>query len=360
MHNLMTSSGRAVAKCLPFLALWVLVAKTSTAISLQQALVSSSISVATAAGLGVGVWHLCARMPWPLSAKPSFYVLQSFFAMFYTLAWNVLICVIDSIGAGVNGFPQYWTSRGIGWQLLIGVFIYGAIAGYSYSVQTRSRLHEKELQTTRAEVLAATARMDAIRSRLNPHFLFNALHTLSALAKLDSPTTERAFDRLGDMLRYALRDDTRQLVEFSEEYNFTRQYLDFEQLRYEERLRVQYEIDPAAFEYAVPPFSMQALAENAVRHAISRNPDGGKIWISSTCKHGRLVVSVRDEGQAPEAMSDEWSHRYGLKSLRERLDNLFGPAASLTTMRGTSGFIASFEIPEREEYEPHASESANS
>jgi LytS/YehU family sensor histidine kinase len=293
-----------------------------------------------------------------LRAKLTFYVLQSLLALCYTLGWNLLICAIECVGAGTERFPQYWTSRGIGWQVLIGVFIYGAIAGFSYSVQTRNRLHDKELLATRAEVLAATARMDAILSRLNPHFLFNALHTLSALAKLNSPTTERAFDRLGDLLRYALRDDARYLVEFSEEYAFTRDYLEFEQLRYEERLQVAYQIDPKSYEFEVPPFSIQALAENAVRHAISRNPAGGKIWISSTYGSGRLAVMVRDEGQSEEATSDEKSHRYGLNSLRTRLDSLFGPAASLTTIRGPNGFIASFEVPEHGEYEPQAAAEA--
>ena len=86
----------------------------------------------------------------------------------------------------------------------MGLWLYGLFAGVSYAVQTRNRLHEKESLAARAEALAAAARLDAVRARLNPHFLFNALHTLSALVKFRPAMAEGAIERLGDMLRYTL------------------------------------------------------------------------------------------------------------------------------------------------------------
>src|SRR5262249_33999088 len=155
----------------------------------------------------------------------------------------------------------------------------------------RRRLHEKEALAARAEALATAARLDAIRARLNPHFLFNALHTLSALVKFRPNLADGAIERLGDMLRYTLKEDGRELVEFSEEYEFTRQYLEFEQLRYEDRLKVEIQIDPESFNFEIPSFSIQTLAENAVRHAISIRPQGGSIWLNCTCLDGRLRVT---------------------------------------------------------------------
>jgi sensor histidine kinase YesM len=113
---------------------------------------------------------------------------------------------------------------------------------------------------------------------------------------------------------------------------------------------VEYQIDPEAFNFDIPPFSMQTLAENAVQHAISVRPEGGSIWITSTCHNGRLVVTVRDDGPG-ECFADGKSHQFGLRSLRERLSNLFGSAATLTTTSGPNGFEASFELPEHGEYE---------
>ena len=211
------------------------------------------------------------------------------------------------------------------------------------AVQTRSRLHEKETLAARAEALAAAARLDAIRARLNPHFLFNALHTLSALVKFRPTMAESAIERLGDMLRYTLKEDGRELVEFSEEYDFTRQYIAFEQLRYEDRLKVDLQIDPESFNFDVPPFSIQTLAENAVRHAISIRPEGGSIWIKCSCQDDRLNVSVRDDG--PGGGADRGpSHQVGLRSLRERLQAAYGPVADLCVHSGPEGFEASFTV----------------
>src|SRR5262249_31712436 len=208
----------------------------------------------------------------------------------------------------------------------IGIWLYAAFAGISHAVQTRGRLHEKETLAARAEALASAARLEAIRARLNPHFLFNALHTLAAVVKFRPSLAEGAVERLGDMLRYTLKEDTRGLVEFSEEISFARQYLAFEQLRYEKRLDVNVQVDPESFEFDVPPFSIQTLAENAVHHAIAIRPEGGSIWITCTCRDGRLHVSVRDNGPGARPEAGE-SHQFGLRSVRERLVAAVGPAA---------------------------------
>jgi hypothetical protein len=190
------------------------------------------------------------------------------------------------IRRGANPLRDFLKSPILGWQLLMGVWLYGLFAGVSYAAQTRNRLHEKETMAARAEVLAAAARLDAIRARLNPHFLFNALHTLAALVKFHPGLAESAIQRLGDMLRYALKEDGRELVEFAEEYEFTGQYIAFEQLRYEDRLKVDFQIDPESFQFDIPPFSIQTLAENAVHHAISIRPkviDLMFIWNCCDC-----------------------------------------------------------------------------
>jgi len=246
---------------------------------------------------------------------------------------------------GVEPFPCAVSGNPfLPWQLLTGVWLYGLFAGVSYAVQTRKRLHEKETLAMRAEALAAAARLDAVRARLNPHFLFNALHTLAALVKFGPTRAEGAIERLGDMLRYTLKEDGRELVEFSEEYDFTRQYLAFEQLRYEERLKVDLQIDPESFNFDIPPFSMQTLAENAVHHAISIRPEGGSIWIKCLFDDGSLTVSVRDDG--PGGRSDGGqSHKLGLRSLRERLHAAYGPSSDLRVCSDPEGFEASFVVP---------------
>ena len=332
-----------LAAWLPFFAIWVFFAMSFAHYSLRAALVTSVISMGSASLLGIAVWHICQHWPWPLRLDLRFYFLQIFLASAYSILWLISIYSLESIRSGNNALRDIRSSSLLGWRLLMGVWLYGVFAGVSYAVQTRSRLHEKEMLAARAEALAAAARLDAIRARLNPHFLFNALHTLSALVKFRPKMAESAIERLGDMLRYTLKEDGRELVEFSEEYEFTRQYISFEQLRYEDRLKVELQIDPESYNFDVPPFSIQTLAENAVHHAISIRPEGGCIWIECSCQEDRLSVRVRDDGPGRGADSGQ-SHQFGLRSLRERLRAAYGPIADLSVHNGPEGFEASFIV----------------
>ncbi|HEY6250600.1 MAG TPA: histidine kinase [Candidatus Angelobacter sp.] len=333
----------ALAAWLPFFALWVLFAMSLTHDRFSAILLPSLISMGSAGLLGIAVWHICRGRPIPLGFSLNFYLLQLFFAVLYAALWTVAIYGLESLRRG-SAVPGFWSWPIICRQLLTGMWFYTIFAGVSYSIQTRNRLQEKEMLAARAEALASAARLDAVRARLNPHFLFNALHTLAGLVKFRPDMAEGAIERLGDMLRYALKEDGRELVEFSEEYDFTRRYLAFEQLRYEDRLTVEVQIDPEASNFDIPPFSMQTLAENAVRHAISIRPEGGSIWIKCSCRDGRLTVSIRDDGPGNGADHGQ-SHHFGLRSLRERLQAAFGSSADLRLRAGAEGFEACFEVP---------------
>jgi hypothetical protein len=332
------------AAWLPFFAIWVLYAMSYAHYRLSAALITSLISMGSASLLGIAVWHVCWRWPWPLRLDVKFYLLQICFAIAYSVLWSITAIGLESLRRGANPLRDIWKAPFLGWQLLMGVWLYGLFAGVSYAVQTRDHLHEKETLAARAEALAAAARLDAIRARLNPHFLFNALHTLAALVKFHPNLAEGAVERLGDMLRYTLKEDGRELVEFSDEYDFTCQYIAFEQLRYQDRLKVDLQIDPEAFHFDLPPFAIQTLAENAVRHAISIRPEGGCIWIKCACQNGKLNVTVRDDGPGIAGDSGE-SHQFGLRSLRERLQAAYGPSSDLRVKSGPEGFEAGFVVP---------------
>jgi signal transduction histidine kinase len=344
MRRVIRRYATVLAAWLPFFVIWVLFAMLYAHYPLRAALLTSLIAMGSASMLGIAVWHVCQHRPWPFRLDLKFYLLQVFFAAVYSIVWNLSAYSLESIRRGANPLQDLSRSPLLGWQLLTGVWLYGLFAGVSYAVQTRNRLQEKETLAARAEALATAARLDAIRTRLNPHFLFNALHTLAALVKFGPATAESAIERLGDMLRYTLKEDGRELVEFSEECEFTRQYIAFEQLRYGDRLKVDLQIDPESFNFDILPFSMQTLAENAVRHAISVRPEGGSIWIRCFCQDGRLSVTVRDDGPGVGIDMGQ-SHQFGLRSLRERLQGAYGHSAELELRTGPDGFEASFAVP---------------
>jgi len=335
------------AAWLPFFVVWVFFTMNYGHYRFFPALLASLISMGTASALGILVGHVCQRWPWPARVTFRFYLSHILLAVVYAWVWSYSEYWLETLPSGKSAWHELWNSPILGWQILMGVWLYGLFAGVAYAVQTRNRLQEKETLAARAEALANAARLDAIRARLNPHFLFNALHTLAALAKFRPAMAEGAIERLGDMLRYTLKEDGRELVEFSEEYEFTRQYIAFEQLRYEGRLKVDLQVDQECFSFDIPPFSMQTLAENAVHHAISVRPEGGSIWITCRCGEGRLTVTVRDDGPG-ECPDGAQSHQFGLRSLRERLRSAYGGASDLQTHSNSGGFEASFVVPASE------------
>src|SRR5262245_31730535 len=199
-HRVISSCAIRLAARLPFFVLWVLFALSFARDPFRAVFVASLITMGSAGLLGIAVWHACRRWPWPLRFNLKFYSLHVVFAVLYAAAWTIAFFAIDSLRRG-SAVPGFWSGPILARQLLIGFWFYAIFAGVSYAVQTRNRLHEKETLASRAEALASAARLDAIRARLNPHFLFNALHTLTALVKFRPAVAESAIERLGDMLR---------------------------------------------------------------------------------------------------------------------------------------------------------------
>lgn len=335
---------------LPFLLFWVLFFMTYAQGSqkFSDGLSYGLVAIGSAAILGAAVWTFCARNPWPLAVRGAFYAKHLVAASLYAALW---ILAMYSGDAALDGRPvlelltQGVKSRVIGWQFLMGVWLYGLVAGVSYGIQTRQRANESERRAMRAESALVAARLEALRSRLNPHFLFNALHTVGALVRQDPALAESAVEKLGDILRQTLREDVGETVSFREEWELTERYLEFEQLRYGERLAVSQDIDPRAYECRTPTFALQTLVENAVRHSIANRVEGGRVEISARVDDGTLLIRVRDDGSGRNA-APEGRHGYGLSALGQRLEAVYGASGALTVVADTpAGYEASVRLP---------------
>jgi LytS/YehU family sensor histidine kinase len=276
--------------------------------------------------------------------RPFFYVRHLVASSGYAAGWILAVYGGEALVRQANLAQMLATSRVLAWQFLMGVWLYGLVAGVSYGVQTRRRAAEIERRALRAEAALSGARLEALRSRLNPHFLFNALHTVGALVRQDPARSESAVEKLGDMLRYTLREDPGETVSFRDEWDFTQRYVEFEQLRFGERLRVAPKIDPRALECQVPSFALQTLVENAVRHSIATRVEGGRVEISARVEGNALKLSVWDDGNASSRESGNGGHGYGLSSLKERLEAVYGGAASVAT-RDSGGYEVSVKMP---------------
>jgi LytS/YehU family sensor histidine kinase len=262
--------------------------------------------------------------------------------MGYSGAWLLLHRTLESLRSGEPVLRQLLASRLTVMQFLTGLGLYGVIAGVSYALRIQRRLQEEER-------LAVAGRLAALRARLNPHFLFNALHTLTALVRDDPRLAEGAIERLGNMLRYALREDDGYVVSFAEEWEFTQQYLEFQKVRFEERLDVVSHVEAAVLDVELLPFALQTLVENAVRHSIETSPGTSRLLITAAISDDTLTIRVcNDSAVAGERNAPPPDgHNSGLRTLRERLAVVYDGMAALTThANGADGhFEARLRVP---------------
>lgn len=196
------------------------------------------------------------------------------------------------------------------------------------AVMAQVRDHDEQVRAT------ASAEVRALQARMNPHFLFNALNSLAALATISPREVPTAAGRLRHFLRASFDQQDRTLIPFAEELAVVRAYLDIEALRFGNRLKVEQSIDPAAIDAVLPPFSLQPLVENAIRHGIQSSANAGRLQLAAHPVEGWLEISVTDDGKGVPAGEIEtvfFGQRKGahaLLLLRRRLQTLFGHSFS--------------------------------
>lgn len=183
------------------------------------------------------------------------------------------------------------------------------------------------------EASLAKARLHVLTMQLQPHFLFNTLNMIAELVHEDPPKADAMITSLSEMLRLTLDANAAELVPLQQEAQFIERYFAIMQMRFGERLQYLCEIAPEARAALVPPFLLQPLVENAIRHGLDPTPAGGTVTIRAAIAGERLVISVRDTGVGLSEGAPP-SEGIGLRNTRERLRQLFGPAASVTLKNG--------------------------
>jgi len=170
-----------------------------------------------------------------------------------------------------NAFSPYYFHQGL--------TIYWTTLVVAHALYYYRRLREKEAQTARLSTQLAQAQLQALKMQIHPHFLFNTLNSIAALLHQDIEAADRMIAKLGDFLRLTLKRSDAQLVEFDQELQFLKCYLDIEHIRFQDRLTVDMDIDPYALTATVPNLILQPIVENAVRHGVATQTHHGHIAI---------------------------------------------------------------------------------
>ena len=225
-----------------------------------------------------------------------------------------------------------------------GLVIYWVILAVLRGMESRRHLHDERLRRTQLETQLAQAQLQALRMQLQPHFLFNTLNAISALALADPLQARLMIARLGDFLRLTLEERHAPQVPLSRELEFLACYLGIQQVRFQDRLSTELDVDDDTLAAAVPNLILQPLVENALRHGLQDKPGAGILRISTRRNGNQLQLRVDDDGLGLPAQGA--MEGIGLGNTRSRLHMLFGDAArfDITSIPG-GGTRAEVHLP---------------
>jgi two-component system sensor histidine kinase AlgZ len=192
-------------------------------------------------------------------------------------------------------------------------------------------------------MLARESELKALKAQINPHFLFNSLNSISALATVDGQRARDMCIKLSDFLRSTLKLGEKQSLTLADELALAKAYLEVEQVRFGARLRVEIDADADCDRCVVPSLVLQPLVENAVKHGIAGLVDGGTIRIEAQCNDGRLQVKVYNQFDPDSPASSK--HGLGLRNVRDRLRALYENRARLDTTVTSDHFLVEIELP---------------
>lgn len=233
-----------------------------------------------------------------------------------------------------------------------GVLHYLIVIVCHHAVEYYRKYEDGRLRASQLEAKLATAQLHALKMQLHPHFLFNTLHSISELVHDNPGRAESMIVRLSDFLRLTLDHVGVPEVPLTEEIDFLRRYLEIEQMRFEDRLSVEWQVDPSTLNVRVPNLILQPLVENALKHGISRNTAHGVLRISCKQEDGKLAMKVYDNGPGPKRATgnllEPVREGVGLNNTRSRLERLYGGDHHIAFRHAPEGgFEVTIRIPMR-------------
>ncbi|HET9402917.1 MAG TPA: histidine kinase [Candidatus Acidoferrales bacterium] len=259
------------------------------------------------------------------------YVANSMAALFGLQAWSAM---------ARTGFLATLL-EGMLWSWLVYWVIFGVRQTFRYYEHYRA----SELRLEKMERSFSQARLNALRMQLDPHFLFNALNTISSQVERDPSLARAMIEHLGDLLRLSLDARARQEIPLAEEIAFLDHYVAIQKIRFAENLRIEIQVDPEVKYALVPGLVVQPLVENAIRHGISRRASGGTVTVTAERGSNQVEIRVADDGVGlPPGWTLEKSSGMGLSITRERIVGLHPDGDSRFSVRPRAGGGTEVEI----------------
>ena len=330
MHPIFGGGKRLLAYMLawlPVLALLAFVAKAAGGLGWWREALLLAPACAVFAFACLSPWYLCRALP---LHRVGWVHLLTTFGVAAAAGSLVFVGSIKLVALAVAEFVPAWNpgsaaDRPLPLLFGLGVLLYDLSSGLHYAALSAADSRAAESRAAEARTLAREAELQALRMQINPHFLFNSLNSIAALATQDGARARDMCIRLSDFLRSGLGLGDRESIALREELALARSYLDVERVRFGERLRVEEAVDADCEECGVPALILQPLVENAVRHGIAGLLEGGSIRIEARRQQGGVCIAIENafDPDAPAARRNGM----GLAHVRRRLRVRYGEAA---------------------------------
>ena len=347
MHPLIARQGRLPLYLLAWSPLAILLAYLLAMMGGLGWLEAATLSLPLAlfyAVICLAPWSMCRVLP--LGETPALKILGNHLAaaIAAALMWIVLAKGL-ALGLGRYFFARLNERFSPQVPLLfgIGVLLYLLSVALHYVLFSMESSKEAETREQEALTLARESELKALKAQINPHFLFNSLNSISALATVDGPRARDMCIKLSDFLRTTLKLGEKQSITLADELALTKAYLEVEQVRFGARLRVEIDADSGCGRCVVPSLLLQPLVENAVKHGIAGLVDGGIIRLEAHCGHGVLQVKISNQFDLDSPAASR--HGLGLRNVRDRLRTLYENRARVDTTASGDHFIVELEIP---------------
>jgi hypothetical protein len=318
------SFGRALAAAFPGWELWVLLGPlifwATRRIQLTWPPRPAPLMAHVGLGLAVGVLHT---------------------AVHATAGWYF------GLRSSTLSQSAYYQASLFDW-LPINLLMYWTVVGTWYGLDYYRRYRHARLESAELSQQLTEARLDALRSQLHPHFLFNTLNAAVALVRTENGAgAVQVLTQLGDILRHLLQGSGEPEIPLAEELAFLERYLAIEQVRFSNRLTVSITVTPGLERALVPNLILQPLVENALRHGLASHEGAGRVGIAAVAEDDKLRLEVRNDGEPlPAAWNFERSAGVGLSNTRARLGHLYGGEGSLALANGAAaGVVATVVLP---------------
>ena len=244
---------------------------------------------------------------------------------------------------GPRPFSAEWLTRAVR-VAGVNLPVYAGFVLAWHAATYYREMRDRQLRATELESLLHQSQLEALRSQLNPHFLFNTLHSIAELVHSNPRLAEQLIVRLGELLRQVLQSSARQELTLAEELDFIRGYVEIEQMRLGERLRVIWDIQPEALDSRVPSLILQPLVENAIQHGIAACEAPGTLTVRARRAHGQLQIEVADTGPGLTPGHPGRPEGIGLANTQARLRHLYGERQTFDLKNG-EGLVVSLRIP---------------